>query len=162
MIAGDSLYLFSTLSRKLMALPGFITCQHEKRLRLCSSFAGVDCDYSDLLTITGLCSARSSDTSEESFGLLRCCCLVTQSCPTLCDLMDCSPASSSVHGILQARVGVGGHSLLQGMFPTWGSNAGLPHCRQILYHLSYQGKPLGFFQFSSVQLLSRVQLFATP
>ena len=104
MIAGDSLYLFSTLSRKLMALPGSITCQHEKRLRLCSSFAGVDCDYSDLLTITGLCSARSSDTSEESFGLLRCCCLVTQSCPTLCDLMDCSPASSSVHGILQARI----------------------------------------------------------
>ena len=77
MIAGDSLYLFSTLSRKLMALPGSITCQHEKRLRLCSSFAGVDCDYSDLLTITGLCSARSSDTSEESFGLLRCCCLVS-------------------------------------------------------------------------------------
>ena len=31
-------------------------------------------------------------------------CLVVQSCPTLCDLMDCSPASSSVHGILQARI----------------------------------------------------------
>ena len=29
---------------------------------------------------------------------------VTQSCPTLCDPMDCSPQSSSVHGILQARV----------------------------------------------------------
>jgi len=27
-----------------------------------------------------------------------------QSCPTLCDLMDCSPPGSSVHGILQARV----------------------------------------------------------
>ena len=26
-----------------------------------------------------------------------------QSCPTLCDLMDCSPPGSSVHGILQAR-----------------------------------------------------------
>ena len=25
-------------------------------------------------------------------------CLVTQSCPTLCDLMDCSPSGSSVHG----------------------------------------------------------------
>ena len=30
--------------------------------------------------------------------------LVTQSCPTLCDPMDCSPLGSSVHGILQARV----------------------------------------------------------
>ena len=27
-----------------------------------------------------------------------------QSCPTLCDPMDCSPARSSVHGILQARL----------------------------------------------------------
>ena len=27
-----------------------------------------------------------------------------QSCPTLCDLMECSPAGSSVHGILQAGI----------------------------------------------------------
>ena len=31
-------------------------------------------------------------------------CLVTQSCPTLCNPMDCSPLESSVHGILQARI----------------------------------------------------------
>ena len=30
--------------------------------------------------------------------------LVAQSCPTLCDPMDCSPPGSSVHGILQARI----------------------------------------------------------
>ena len=29
--------------------------------------------------------------------------LVAQSCPILCDPMDCSPPGSSVHGILQAR-----------------------------------------------------------
>ena len=29
--------------------------------------------------------------------------LVAQSCPTLCNPMDCSPPGSSVHGILQAR-----------------------------------------------------------
>ena len=29
---------------------------------------------------------------------------VTQSCPTLCDPMDCSPPGSSVNGILQARI----------------------------------------------------------
>ena len=27
-----------------------------------------------------------------------------QSCPTLCDPMDCSPSGSSVHGIFQARI----------------------------------------------------------
>ena len=30
--------------------------------------------------------------------------LVAQLCPTLCDLMDCSPPGSSIHGILQARI----------------------------------------------------------
>ena len=30
--------------------------------------------------------------------------LVTQSCPTLCDLMDCSLPGFSVHGISQARI----------------------------------------------------------
>ena len=29
---------------------------------------------------------------------------VTQSCPTLCDPVDCSPPGSSIHGIFQARV----------------------------------------------------------
>ena len=29
---------------------------------------------------------------------------VAQSCPTLCDPVDCSPPGSSVHGILQARI----------------------------------------------------------
>ena len=31
-------------------------------------------------------------------------CLVTQSCPILCNPMDCSLPGSSVHGILQARI----------------------------------------------------------
>ena len=39
------------------------------------------------------------------------------------------------------NTGVGCHALLQGIFPTQGSNPGLPHCRQILYQLSYQGSP---------------------
>ena len=30
--------------------------------------------------------------------------LVAQSCPTLCNPMDCGPSGSSVHGILQARI----------------------------------------------------------
>ena len=34
-----------------------------------------------------------------------CVCLVAQSCPTLCNPMDCGPpGSSSAHGILQGRI----------------------------------------------------------
>ena len=33
-------------------------------------------------------------------------------------------------------------SLLQWVFLTQGLYEGLPHCRQILYHLSHQGSPL--------------------
>ena len=36
---------------------------------------------------------------------------------------------------------VGSLSLLQGIFPTQGSNPGHPHCRQILYQLSHKGSP---------------------
>ena len=36
--------------------------------------------------------------------------------------------------------GVGCHFLLQGIFPTQGSNPGLSHCRQTLYCLSHQGR----------------------
>ena len=39
------------------------------------------------------------------------------------------------------NTGVGGHSLLQGIFPTQGWNTGLPHCRWILYQVSHQGSP---------------------
>ena len=39
------------------------------------------------------------------------------------------------------NTGVGCYSLLQGIFLTQGSNPGLPHCRQILYHLSHLGSP---------------------
>ena len=60
---------------------------------------------------------------------------VAQSWPTLCD-----PMNYRVHGILQAgqNTGVGSHSLVQGIFPTQGSNPGFPHCR-ILYQLSHEG-----------------------
>ena len=45
-----------------------------------------------------------------------------------------------VHGILQARI-LGSLSLLQGIFPTQGSNPGLLHWRRILYQLSHKGSP---------------------
>ena len=42
---------------------------------------------------------------------------------------------------LRVDTGVGSHFLLQGIFPTQGSNPGLLHCRQISYHPSHQGSP---------------------
>ena len=67
---------------------------------------------------------------------------VAQSCPTLCNPKDCSPPGSPVHRILQARtLGWVAISSSRGIFPTQGSNQGLPHGRWILYHLSHQGKP---------------------
>ena len=36
---------------------------------------------------------------------------------------------------------MGSHALLQGVFLTQGSNLGLLHCKQALYHLSHQGSP---------------------
>ena len=73
-----------------------------------------------------------------------CCavCLVTQSCPTLCDPMDCSPPGSSVHGDSPGKnTGVGCHALLQGISPTQGSNPGLPHCRRIILPSEPAGEP---------------------
>ena len=53
---------------------------------------------------------------------------VTQSCPTLCDLTDCGPPGSTVHGISQARkLELSCHFLLQGMVLTQGSNSHLLH-----------------------------------
>ena len=60
---------------------------------------------------------------------------VTQSCPTLFD----------PHGLYSTwnspgqNTGMGNLSLLQGIFPTQGSNPDLLHCRQILYQLSHKG-----------------------
>ena len=71
---------------------------------------------------------------------ILCAVLIVQSCLTLCDPMDGSPPGSSVYGDSPGKnIGVGRHALLQGIFPTQGSNPSLPHCRQILYHLSHQG-----------------------
>ena len=50
------------------------------------------------------------------------CVLLSQSCLTLCDPINCSLPGSSVHGSsLSKNTGVGSHSLLQGIFLTQGS-----------------------------------------
>ena len=63
-----------------------------------------------------------------------CLCSVAQSCLTLCDPMDGRHLGSPGHDDSPDKnTGVSCHFLLQGIFPTHGSNPGIPHCRQILY-----------------------------
>ena len=64
---------------------------------------------------------------------------VTQSCPALCE-------SDSPWNSPGQNTGGGSLSLLQGIFPTQGSNPGPPHCRQILYQPSYQAAPTKLWQ----------------
>ena len=77
--------------------------------------------------------------------------------------MDCNPPGSSIHGDYPCKItGVGCQFLLQGIFPTQGLNPSplcLPYWQaDSLCNTVPPGKP----QFSSVQSLSHVQLFATP
>ena len=71
-----------------------------------------------------------------------------QSCPALCDSMDCSLPHSSFHWILQGKnIGVSCHAFLQGIFPTQEWN---PHLLCLLHWqvdslpLSHLGNPESF------------------
>ena len=77
------------------------------------------------------------------------CYLVTKLYPTVCDPMGCSLIGSSVHGISQMRIlafpgentGVGCHFLVQGIFPTQGSNPHLLNWQEESLLLSHEGSP---------------------
>ena len=67
---------------------------------------------------------------------------VVQSCPTLCNLHGLEPARLLCPWDFPGKsAGAGCHFLLQEIFPTQRLNPDLPHCRQMLYHLSHQGSP---------------------
>ena len=86
--------------------------------------------------------------------------LIAQSCPTLCNPMDCSLPGFSVHGIFLARI----LELVAIPFLTQGWNPGLPHCRQILYHLSHwQGEKERYIHMNAeFQRISRKDKKAFP
>ena len=84
-----------------------------------------------------------------------------QSCPVLCNPMDCSLSGSPVHGILQART-------VEWVAKSYSRGSSLPRdqtcnssvsciVRQVLYYFCH----LDSVQFSSVQSLSCVRLFVT-
>ena len=55
------------------------------------------------------------------------------------------------------NTGVGNFSFLQAIFPTQGSNPDLPHCRQILYHLSHRENFIDCLKVPSQQLYSSLR-----
>ena len=58
-----------------------------------------------------------------------------------CAVLNCSVVSDSLWPIrLLCPCGFSGQEYW--IFPTQGSNPGLPHCRKILYHLSHQGSKI--------------------
>ena len=96
----------------------------------------------------------------------------------MCDVLDFSSKKKSLYlkwsesrsvvsdslpppwNSLGQNAGLGSLSLLQGIFPTQGSNPGLPHRRQILYCLSHQGSlcyiagtPISLWADSSAETL---------
>ena len=51
-----------------------------------------------------VCNNKNTVITKTPKENLEVCVLVAQLCLTLCDLLECSPPGSSVHGILQARI----------------------------------------------------------
>ena len=71
-------------------------------------------------------------------------CLVTQLCPTLCDLMDCANQDPLFMGYSRQEYWNGCHFLLQGIFPTQGLNLRLScllHWQAGSLPLAPSGKP---------------------
>ena len=68
-------------------------------------------------------------------------------CVCVCEGRSVMSSPLQLHGLYSPwhspgqNTGVGSLFLLQGIFPTQGSNPGLPNCRQVLYQLSHQGSP---------------------
>ena len=65
---------------------------------------------------------------------------VSHSCPTLGDPMDCSLLAPLFMGFSRQEYWSGLPFPSPGDLPSPGIKPGLPHCRQMLYHLSHQGR----------------------
>ena len=86
--------------------------------------------------------ARRPDAQTTAVPATPSACMCVQSCLTVCDPMDRSPPGSSIHGVFQA--GILEWVLLQGIFPTQGSNRcllSLLHWQADSLLLGPRGKP---------------------
>ena len=64
-------------------------------------------------------------------------------------------APPSSRPLSNKKTGVGSHSLPQQIFPPQGGNLGLPHRRQILYHLNHQGRCLSQSEVQNFAIISK-------
>ena len=101
-----------------------------------------------------------------NYWLTSLCCycyLVTQSCPTLCDPMDCSPPGSSVHGISQARI-LEWVAISSSRGSSWPRDQTYVSCigRQILYLWTTREAPdfTWFHWFSYLRIQFRIPHFS--
>ena len=90
--SSDSCCLWASVHAPLLCLQGLST------VRFLASFLTTLC----LILCLQLSSSVSLGQVQEIQSC--CCCLVAESCPTLCHPMDCCPPAFSVHGILQGRI----------------------------------------------------------
>ena len=78
--------------------------------------------------------------------------LVALLCLTLSDSMDLQPSRLLCPWNSPGKdTGVSSHSLLQKILLSQGLNPGLPHCRQVLYHLSHQGIHINIYIYVYTQ-----------
>ena len=104
--------------------PGFL-CSHPEMFFWVSIFLHNVCPKQCRVKLNTVCGGGS----------------VFKSCPTLATTWTVACQDPLYIAISRQEHTVGCHSLLQGIFPTQGSNLGLLHCRQIHYWQSPQGKP---------------------
>ena len=88
-----------------------------------------------------------------------------QSCPILCDPMNCSPPGSSVHGILQARI-------MEWIAISYSKGSSLPRDQTHLSYVFYIGRwvlnhkcHLGNFNYASIKInkqIKAINIFITP
>ena len=125
------------------------------------------------LDLTSKCSFSSfcTNLSKLTFNSLAklnglqivlCVCSVTKLCPTLCNLVDCSPPGPSVLGLIPGKnIRVSCHLLLQGISLTQGLSLHLLHQQVGSFPLRQQGGPLvcARQQLSVHGLLSSLPIF---
>ena len=75
-------------------------CAMQRKVKCCDYFK----EQQSTPSLVNRHPRRRRETQWVAVGRLFTCCLVIQSCSTLCDPMECSLPGSSVHGISQARI----------------------------------------------------------
>ena len=106
-------------------------------------------DWFDLLVVQGTLlqhhSSKASVLRRSAFFMVQLShpYITTQKTMALIRRTFVGKVISLLFNIPGQNTGVDSFSLLQGIFPTQGSNPGLPQCRWILYQLRHKGSPLG-------------------